>query len=77
MISQSTQKAACSGEKYSQFDFWEGSWNVYDTSGKIIGTNHLVKMQENSVMQDNWISKSGPSRGTSYNYYNKVDDTWN
>ena len=28
-------------------------------------------------MQENWISKSGPSKGTSYNYYNKADDSWN
>lgn len=77
LTSQNTQKAPCSGEKYSQFDFWEGSWVVYDTKGNIVGTNKLVKMQSNCVMQENWVSKSGPSRGTSYNYYNKTDDSWN
>ena len=74
---QNQKKTPCSGEKYSQFDFWEGSWNVYDTSNNLIGTNKLVKMQSNCVMQENWVSNSGPSRGTSYNYYNKVDDSWN
>ena len=77
LTSQNTQKAPCSGEKYSQFDFWEGTWKVYDTKGNIVGTNKLVKMQSNCVMQENWVSKSGPSRGTSYNYYNKTDDSWN
>lgn len=77
LTSQNTQKAPCSSEKYSQFDFWEGSWVVYDTKGNIVGTNKLVKMQSNCVMQENWVSKSGPSRGTSYNYYNKTDDSWN
>lgn len=76
LTSQNQQKAPCSGEKYSQFDFWEGDWNVYDTSGKIVGTNKLVKMHSNCVMQENWVSKTGPSRGTSYNYYNKTDDAW-
>ena len=77
LTSQNTEKVPCSGEKYSQFDFWEGSWTVYNTKGNVIGTNKLVKMQSNCVMQENWVSKSGPSRGTSYNYYNKIDDTWN
>ena len=74
---QNTKKAPCSGEKYSQFDFWIGNWNVYDTSGKLIGTNKLVKMQNNCVMQENWESKTSPSKGTSYNYYNRTDDSWN
>ena len=77
IASQNVKKQPCSGEKYSQFDFWEGSWTVYDTKGKILGTNTLVKLQDNCVMQENWVSKSGPSRGTSYNYYNKVEDSWN
>ncbi len=77
IYSQTATKKPCSGEKYSQFDFWEGDWNVYDTSGKLIGTNKLVKMQNNCVMQENWASKTSKNKGTSYNYYNKVDDSWN
>ena len=76
-VAQNIQKAPCSGEKYTEFDFWEGSWNVYDTKEKLIGTNKLIKMHSNCVMQENWESKVGPSRGTSYNYYNKTDDSWN
>ena len=75
--SQNNKKTPCSGEKYSQFDFWIGNWNVYDTSGKLIGTNKLVKMQDNCVLQENWESKTSSNKGTSYNYYNKTDDTWN
>ena len=77
LVSQNTKNPPCSGEKYNQFDFWEGSWNVYNTKGDIVGTNKLIKMQSNCVMQENWVSNSGPSRGTSYNYYNKIDDSWN
>lgn len=77
LIAQNKDNAPCSGEKYHQFDFWEGSWVVYDIKGNILGTNKLIKMQSNCVMQENWVSKSGPSRGTSYNYYNKTDDSWN
>ena len=77
IIGQNQTKSPCSGEKYSQFDFWEGSWNVYNTQNKLIGTNKLIKMQNNCVMQENWESKTSQSRGTSYNYYNKTDDSWN
>ena len=77
LTAQNIPKKPCFGEKYSQFDFWEGSWTVYGIKGNILGTNNLVKMQSNCVMQENWVSKTGPSRGTSYNYYNKKDDSWN
>ncbi|MAD96847.1 MAG: hypothetical protein CMB99_05905 [Flavobacteriaceae bacterium] len=71
------QPPNCSGEPYKQFDFWEGSWNVFDVQGNLIGTNKLIKMQNNCVMQENWESKKGPNRGTSYNYYDRTDQTWN
>ena len=74
---QTSKKTPCSGEKYQQFDFWVGHWNVYDTSNKLIGTNNLVKMQNNCVLQENWVAENSPSKGTSYNYYNKLDDSWN
>lgn len=74
---QNKKKSPCAGEKYSQFDFKEGNWKVFDTKGNLIGKNRLVKMQSNCVMQENWESKTSNSKGTSYNYYNKVDDSWN
>lgn len=72
-----TQKAPCDTEKHNEFNFWVGDWNVYDTAGKLIGTNKILKMQSNCVMQENWVSKVGPSRGTSYNYVNLTNKTWN
>ena len=72
-----TQKAPCDTEKHNEFNFWVGDWNVYNTSGKLIGTNQILKMQSNCVMQENWESKVGPSKGTSYNYVNLTDKTWN
>lgn len=76
-FAQNQTSGFCSSEPYTQFDFWEGNWKVYDTKGTLIGTNKLVKMQNNCVMQENWESKTSPNKGTSYNYYNKADETWN
>ena len=73
---QNQKKVICSGENYEQFDFWEGNWNVYDTNGKLIGTNKLVKMQNNCVLQENWESKTSPNKGSSYNYFDKNDGFW-
>ncbi len=76
-FSQNQPQNPCSAAPYQQFDFWEGSWNVFDVKGNLIGTNKLIKMQNNCVMQENWESKKGPNRGTSYNYYDRTDQTWN
>ncbi len=72
-----TQKAPCSSEKYQEFSFWVGDWNVYNTKDALIGTNKIVTMQSNCVMQENWESKTSSSKGTSYNYYNRTDNSWN
>ncbi len=74
---QTQQKAPCDTDKHNEFNFWVGDWNVYDTQGNLIGTNKIVKMHSNCVMQENWESKTSPNRGTSYNYVNLVDKTWN
>lgn len=69
-------KCACCTEAHNNFDFWIGDWTVYDTDGKVIGTNTIQKEYDNCVLREQWES-SGTSRGTSYNYYNTTDKTWN
>ena len=71
----SNADCACCTETYNQFDFWIGDWVVFDTTGKEVGKNNIVKIQDNCVMQESWVSKT--MTGTSYNYYNFVDSTWN
>lgn len=70
-----SENCACCTENHKAFDFWVGNWNVYNTENIIIGHNKIVKMQDNCVLQENWTSKN--STGTSYNYYNSADDSWN
>ncbi|QMU64636.1 MAG: hypothetical protein GKR88_10275 [Flavobacteriaceae bacterium] len=76
-VSQKSTKNPCDAEVYAQFNFWAGSWNVYNTDDKLIGTNRVVKLQNNCLLQENWESKTSASKGTSYNYYNRPDKTWN
>ncbi|NVK53459.1 MAG: hypothetical protein HWD85_11040 [Flavobacteriaceae bacterium] len=75
--SQNSKRIPCSTKEYKQFDFWVGNWNVYNTKNKLIGTNKVVKMPNACAIQENWSSTSSPSKGTSYNYYNAKDKTWN
>ena len=77
VVSQNTKKTPCSSKEYQQFDFWLGNWSVYDLNNKLIGTNRIVKMSNACAIQENWESKTGPSLGTSYNYYNAQNKNWN
>jgi len=77
-FAQKTNKndCACCTESHQAFDFWLGKWTVYDAQGKIIGTNTITKEYANCVLKEEWKSTS-KSRGTSYNYFNLSDKTWN
>ena len=70
-----TDDCFCCTDKHKQFDFWLGEWMVYDTLGTLVGENIITSIQDRCVLQENWNSKSGT--GTSYNYYNLSDSTWN
>jgi hypothetical protein len=70
------EKCACCSEAHQAFDFWVGDWTVYNTDGKIVGTNSIQKEYDNCVLKEQWKS-SGLTRGTSYNYYNTSNNTWN
>lgn len=69
------KKCACCTPAFKQFDFWIGDWEVYDTLGNKIGENLVVSMQDSCLIQENWKSKR--STGTSYNYYNLANESWN
>lgn len=66
---------ACCTPEFKQFDFWIGNWDVYDTLGNKVGENKILTMQDSCLIQENW--KSQGQTGTSNNYYNKADSTWN
>lgn len=70
-----TSTKPCTSENHRAFDFWEGDWQVTDTTGAEVGQNRIHKIQDGCALQENWTSKS--STGTSYNYYHATDSTWN
>lgn len=64
------------------FDFWVGEWQVTweekdGTYGR--GKNHVVKILDNTVIQENFVVEEGVSKGylgTSISVYNKTTKTW-
>lgn len=67
---------ACCTAVHKQFNFWLGEWNVYDTTGNKVGENSIIQREKNCVLNERWTSASG-STGSSYNYYDRSDSTWN
>ena len=70
------QNCPCCTEENRQFDFWIGKWNVYDTTGALVGTNEIKVLQDSCVLQENWVSAKGKFTGTSYNFYDSDHHYW-
>jgi hypothetical protein len=67
---------ACCDETHKQFDFWVGEWIVMDSLGNKVGENQISKIEENCIVLEHWTGAKGGT-GTSHNYYDKTDSTWN
>lgn len=74
---QNNETCACCSDQYKAFDFWIGDWTVYSTKDKILGTNKVIKMQHGCVLQENWEASNKTNTGTSYNFFDIKDGTWN
>lgn len=69
-------KCSCCTESHEQFDFWVGKWTVADTLGNKVGDNLIAKRDGNCVLLEQWTGTKG-STGTSINFWDKTDATWN
>ena len=68
--------APCSAEEYRQFDFWIGDWEVATKDGKVIGHNRIRSILGGCVLEENWESANGKSKGTSNNIYDARRKVW-
>ena len=74
--SEAQTNCACCNETHKQFDFWVGEWIVLDSLGNQVGENQISKIEENCIVLEHWKGAKGGT-GTSQNYYDKTDSTWN
>jgi hypothetical protein len=71
-------KGLCeTAERFGDFDFWVGEWNVYSNDEKrtFQGTNSITKHHKNCLIMESWSSAQGGT-GSSMNYYDAVEDQW-
>jgi hypothetical protein len=67
--------AACSGEKYRQFDFWLGDWDLVGGDGKKTADDKVVMVLGGCGVQENWTgTKSG--QGLSFSAYDPATKRW-
>jgi len=73
LFSQNTENQAKS------FDFWVGNWDL-EWVGKdqqiMKGTNSIVKILDETVLQENFEDSISGFKGTSISVYNKKKNTW-
>ena len=60
---------ARSGSPWRQFDFWVGTWDVYDRSGNRVGQSRIERILGDCVVLENW---KGTGEGKSWNTWNPV-----
>lgn len=66
----------CSAEEHRQFDFWLGTWDVFDPDGRQVGMNEITMELNGCVLHEHWQSLGGPHRGNSYNIYDRTTGRW-
>lgn len=62
---------------YRQFDFWVGDWDVYKYgTDTLAGTNEVLKLLNDCVIQENWESAGSNYAGKSYNSFDPSANKW-
>ncbi|HKA37740.1 MAG TPA: hypothetical protein VKH43_13025 [Thermoanaerobaculia bacterium] len=67
--------AACSGEKYRQFDFWLGEWDLVGGDGKKSADDKIVMVLGGCGVQENWTGTKG-GQGLSFSAYDPATRRW-
>lgn len=67
--------SACDADRYQDFDFWLGHWEVTTPDGQFAGVNLIEKQYDGCVITEQYANASGPY-GTSVNSYDKTTGKW-
>ena len=73
--SATTPLKPCDRNVFRQFDFWIGTWEVKDQTGKLAGHNVITAQEQGCVLIEQWRSAGGGT-GMSMNYYNPQSGQW-
>jgi uncharacterized protein (TIGR02246 family) len=73
--SPTAASAACDSPRFRDFDYWVGTWAVYNLEGTRIGTNTTSSASEGCAILEQWQPVQGPA-GVSVNHYDPVGERW-
>ena len=62
-------------QKFRDFDFWIGDWEVRSSNGSLQGNNNIQAAERGCVLIENWSSATGGT-GHSINFLDKMTDEW-
>jgi hypothetical protein len=62
-------------ERFAEFDFWIGEWDVHVADGTVAGNNVISNPQRSCVLIEEWTSASGGG-GMSINYLDHINGEW-
>ncbi|MEE4212396.1 MAG: hypothetical protein V2I43_24395 [Parvularcula sp.] len=75
MFQSAAAQPSCDTEPYRQFDFWIGTWDVFNAQDEVIGRNTITAEEDGCLLVERWTGASG-NTGQSYNFYDPADQTW-
>jgi hypothetical protein len=76
VLASQTPPPTCAAPEYRQFDFWLGTWDVFNPQGKEVGTNTITLELNGCVLHEHWESVAGAHRGQSFNIYDRTSGRW-
>ncbi len=62
-------------DRFAEFDFWIGAWDVHVANGTFAGENEIKRTERGCVLIENWQSAKGGT-GMSINYVDKITNEW-
>ena len=70
-----TSDCSVAHAEHRQFDFWLGSWDVYNPKGELAGHSRIESVSDGCGISEHWEGAKG-SRGVSYNAWDPGSGTW-
>ncbi len=72
---QQPQRPNCLAPEHHQFDFWIGSWDVFDAKGQKVGTNEVNSLLKGCTLKEHWEGGGG-GVGESFSSYDRAVKQW-
>lgn len=62
-------------ERFAEFDFWVGDWDVHTADGTYAGQNSIQRLERGCVLVEKWTGAAGGT-GMSINYFDAANGEW-